>query len=476
MKTNLSYTRKVCLHYRHGMLNVLFASLIIFINLTLLSPKESHAQPPTNKFPKWGSVGIGTITPNPSSLLEVTSTNAGVLIPRMTIAQRDSIVAPVLGLLIFQTDGTSGFYYYDGTAWVPGTTGPMGPQGPIGLTGPAGPKGSQGDTGVAGPTGPQGPIGLTGPAGPQGPQGPTGSANIAGTVNYLTKFTGASTAGNSQIFDDGNSVNIGTNTPGLSLFNVTTSSKNHLTFMDNHTNSSIQTTALHVFSENSLSGGTAALTGIAFGSSGNTVYGVRGEASGGATNWAGYFKQNTYVGGTLSIGSTSAGSSKLQVDQSGSMNPTARFLNLSKGANISYIHDGNNGDWYIRSASGTGKVVIQDQSVGSTVCIGGTQIASGYKLSVTGRIMCEELKVLLHTSWPDYVFDKDYDLMPMKQLEKFIQIKKHLPGIPSASEMLTEGGIAVGEMQTLLLKKLEEANLYILQLNKRVEELEAKLK
>ncbi|MEY4521437.1 MAG: hypothetical protein RIT10_622 [Bacteroidota bacterium] len=63
-------------------------------------------------------VGIGTNTPAPSAQLDVTSTEKGFLPPRMTSAQRDLIATPATGLLIFQTDNTVGFYYYDGAAWV----------------------------------------------------------------------------------------------------------------------------------------------------------------------------------------------------------------------------------------------------------------------------------------------------------------------------------------------------------------------
>ena len=66
-----------------------------------------------------GKIGIGTTAPNASALLEISSTNKGVLIPRMTIAQRNAIPSPVNGLLIFQTDGSSGFYYYYNAAWNP---------------------------------------------------------------------------------------------------------------------------------------------------------------------------------------------------------------------------------------------------------------------------------------------------------------------------------------------------------------------
>ncbi|MBS1575110.1 MAG: hypothetical protein JST09_07370, partial [Bacteroidetes bacterium] len=63
------------------------------------------------------SVGIGTTNPNTSSVMDITSTEKGLLIPRMTQTQRDAIASPSISLLIYQTDNTPGFYYYNGTAW-----------------------------------------------------------------------------------------------------------------------------------------------------------------------------------------------------------------------------------------------------------------------------------------------------------------------------------------------------------------------
>ena len=71
-----------------------------------------------NKFPTTGAAGIGTTTPNASSLLEIVSTSKGILIPRMTASQRNNIIAPATGLLVFVTDRAPGFYYYNGAAWV----------------------------------------------------------------------------------------------------------------------------------------------------------------------------------------------------------------------------------------------------------------------------------------------------------------------------------------------------------------------
>ena len=64
-----------------------------------------------------GQVGIGTSTPHASAKLDIVDNSRGILIPRMTMAQRVNIVSPALGLMVFQTDNSVGFWYYDGTQW-----------------------------------------------------------------------------------------------------------------------------------------------------------------------------------------------------------------------------------------------------------------------------------------------------------------------------------------------------------------------
>ncbi|MBK7968156.1 MAG: hypothetical protein IPK08_04075 [Bacteroidetes bacterium] len=76
-------------------------------------------------------------------------------------------------------------------------------------------------------------------------------------------------------------------------------------------------------------------------------------------------------------------------------------------------------------------------------------------------------------SWPDYVFEKDYKILRIDDLEKFVTTHKHLPEFPSAEEIQSTG-INVADMQALLLKKIEELSLYIIELNKRIEYLEQK--
>jgi len=68
--------------------------------------------------PLFAQVGIGTTTPDASAALQINNSSKGVLVSRMTQAQRIAIVSPATSLLVFQTDGTDGFYYYNGSAWV----------------------------------------------------------------------------------------------------------------------------------------------------------------------------------------------------------------------------------------------------------------------------------------------------------------------------------------------------------------------
>ena len=112
------------------------------------------------------------------------------------------------------------------------------------------------------------------------------------------------------------------------------------------------------------------------------------------------------------------------------------------------------------------------ESDGSVV-IGGAAGAAGYKLSVNGKMACEEILIDAAAYWPDYVFDRDYPLLSIDDFEKSVIKNKHLPGIPSAEEVSENGGHQVGEMQRQLLEKVEELSLYVIELNKRMKKLEA---
>jgi len=88
-------------------------------------------------------------------------------------------------------------------------------------------------------------------------------------------------------------------------------------------------------------------------------------------------------------------------------------------------------------------------------------------LAVNGSISAQRLR-LSQTGWPDYVFDSSYRLPNLKETEQYIQQNGHLPGIPSAKEVESKG-VDVGDHQAVLLKKIEEITLYMIEQNKKLE-------
>lgn len=92
-------------------------------------------------------------------------------------------------------------------------------------------------------------------------------------------------------------------------------------------------------------------------------------------------------------------------------------------------------------------------------------------LDVTGTIRATTAIYVGNITGADFVFDSDYNLMPLEEVEEHIKTKKHLPEIVSAKEM-QENGLNMGDFQTKLLQKIEELTLYTIELNKRIKNLE----
>ncbi len=131
--------------------------------------------------------------------------------------------------------------------------------------------------------------------------------------------------------------------------------------------------------------------------------------------------------------------------------------------------DGDNMNVYLQEDMG--KVIIGSKTLGNC------SSCTGYNLLVKGGIKTEKVKVEIaaENGWADYVFAKDYKLMPLKEVEKYININGHLPEVPSTEEAI-KNGIELKEMNILLLKKVEELTLHLIEQNKRIEELEANYK
>jgi len=158
-----------------------------------------------------------------------------------------------------------------------------------------------------------------------------------------------------------------------------------------------------------------------------------------------------------------------------------RYIGFKRGGQLNSISTNLDGDLVFTANTATSLYgvevmkIVDGSSSSSGVSIGADGLPSGYKLSVDGKVICEELTVQLSTAWPDYVFANNYNLISLKELENYIEVNKHLPNIPPASE-IENGGVEMGEMTRLLMEKVEELTLYMIDANNRIQELETELK
>ena len=105
----------------------------------------------------------------------------------------------------------------------------------------------------------------------------------------------------------------------------------------------------------------------------------------------------------------------------------------------------------------------------------GTSSPGTFKLAVEGKIGAREVRVTLQNPWPDYVFNNNYNLLPLSRLEMFIKKNKHLPEMPGADQV-AKNGIELGNMASKLLEKVEELTLYTIELNKEIEKMKEEIK
>ncbi|MGV3695765.1 hypothetical protein [Flavobacterium sp.] len=166
--------------------------------------------------------------------------------------------------------------------------------------------------------------------------------------------------------------------------------------------------------------------------------------------------KNVFIGSEAGYNST--GDDKLFIENSTSMNP----LIWGDFADDQLKFNGTVG---IGGNSTTGFGSYPTTSAGVNV--------SAYKLFVKGGILAHEVRV--STTWADYVFNEDYNLKPLSEVEAFIKTNGHLPNIPSAATVEQEG-IEVGQMAKMQQEKIEELTLYIIHQNKEIEKLKTQIK
>lgn len=207
-----------------------------------------------------------------------------------------------------------------------------------------------------------------------------------------------------------------------------------------------------------------------------TNFGIYSAVSNSNTSsYAAFLDGKVYCTGNVGIGTISP-AVKLHVDYGTDVSPSGGGYIVSGSVTSTNIAIDNN-EIMARNNGAVSKLYLNNDGgdismcyAGGNVMIGASVPATGYLLSVDGKVICEELKVQLSESWPDYVFDENYTMPSINELKKFVNDHKHLPGIPSAGEM-EEKGLSVGEMQTKMMQKIEELSLYVIQLQSQIDQL-----
>jgi trimeric autotransporter adhesin len=206
--------------------------------------------------------------------------------------------------------------------------------------------------------------------------------------------------------------------------------------------------------------GSWAATSQQFNGSGNVVIG----SSAATTLTTG--NNNTAVGASSSIGGAATNATAIGFSASA---PNSNTMILGgTGANAVSVGIGTSAPY--AKLTVIGDVVVGDGSL--TI-----NKPTGYSMYVQKGILTEKVKVAVvnSTNWADYVFENHYKLMPLSEVESFVKKEKHLPGVPSASELI-KSGLDLGEMQAKQMEKIEELTLYMIELKKDVEKLKTENK
>jgi hypothetical protein len=230
----------------------------------------------------------------------------------------------------------------------------------------------------------------------------------------------------------------------------------------------------------------------------NGIYSVKGNSFSGSaifvgSTYASHFhyadEENTYirggkptstvlvgdVGASVILGNTGAitYSSGLLQAQNGlvavkgnSAGGAAIIIGSTYASHFSYS---NTEDTYIRGGKATSNVILGD--VSNAVVVGSVAtLPAGYKLFVEQGILTEKVKVAVKTSanWADHVFAPGYQLQSLGEVETFIKNNKHLPGVPSAQQLVNDGGVDVSSMLAKQMEKIEELTLHMITMNKQL--------
>jgi hypothetical protein len=389
------------------------------------------------------SVGINNdgSAPDPSAMLDIKSSTKGLLIPRVSSIQRMAIVNPSQGLLVYDTL-THSIWSNDGTNWVEFTKGQQFWANSFGNTIY---NTNTGGSIVATP--------LTINA------APISKLMIGQPDDFFNPiFSGVDIMDYSS---DGTDAMAFYQTNATSTYNAST----NIVLLPKGGNGSGYVGINTTNPTNQLQIGDAG------------AYSTNSIAFGNGTNASAFYLGNNYTvwaasdnlslmptGGNGKVGiNTTAPASKLQIGSVGNSNYGGDDIAFGNGTNASALYQNNAQSWWYSTTN----IVLMPGGGNGNVGIG--TLSPTYKLSVLGNIRATE--VVVETGWADYVFDKKYNRLPLVAVEKYINQNNHLPNIPSAYE-IQSNGLKVGEMQTKMMEKIEELTLYLIEANKRIEKLE----
>jgi len=358
-------------------INICMKSLIL-ISFIFFSSLASYAQ----------SVSINNdgTSPNASSMLDVKSTTKGLLIPRMSSAERTGISNPAVGLLVYDNQ-TQSFWFFKTAGWTEIVTG--------------------------------------------------GSA-----TNFWN------TDGSNIYNNNTANVGIGTANPTVKLTlqtPINTAGWIHIGGADS------------IIVSEGIGGVSAAI-----GTTTNHAFRL---------NTNGLGRLHIYPAGEVVVGTNTTGSfGKFTVETS---NNSFGISHRSVEGNILATNIGGSSAG-IGTFSNTNMRIFCNSASRIFVAAATGNVGIGtdnptYKLSVLGNIRSTE--VVVETGWADYVFDEKYKLNSLDEVEKFIQQNKHLPNVPSAKEIRTNG-LQLGDTQKRMMEKIEELTLYMIEANKRIAALE----
>jgi hypothetical protein len=405
-------------------------------------------------FAQKDNVGIGTTKPDQSAALEISSSNKGLLTPRMSLQQRNAIQNPAQGLMVYQTDLLSGFYFYDGKEW----------------------KSMASETG-ANSVADAFNWGLTGNAG-------TNSAtNFIGTsdnMNFLIKVNNQISA----IINPNNGL-----PPSIFLGNLAGTGNSAIGNVGIGPNALVgQTPTVSNTGRFNVAIGNGVLYNNRNGADnlalGNAALYANTDGSNNVSMGSNSLRFNTTGAGNIAIGGLAlfyniSGNDNTAIGANSGFNATGSrniFIGKAAGEN-----ETSNDKLYIATTNTPTPLVYGDfatkyLAVGEVATADRAAATSGgYRLLVKGGMITEKIKVAVAgtADWADYVFEPSYKRMSLEEVEKFVKENKHLPNVPSADEIV-KNGVDLAKTDAKLLEKIEELTLYIIELNKKITALEKK--